>query len=188
MEKLIPPGLLHRVRTQLCLVGLLAVANAMVLMVFLLPARREQVSLVATASTLENAQVARQLEESGAGTVAGVFRNNERDLAAFSGRLLPRKEFERFLGELFDFSLRAELVLDRIQYDPSTHAEHNILEYRLQFNIGGSYEQIRQFISLLENSPRMIAIRTLRFSGKEKEAERISATMEIDTFFQMEGS
>jgi len=188
MKNLIPPGLLLRVRHKLWLAGLLAVANGVLLTAFLLPARREQALLVAAAAKRETIQVARQAGDSGAGTVAGLFQDNEEDLAAFTGQLLPGAEFEIFLGELFDVSLRAGLVLDRIQYDPAIHAEHQILEYRLRFNIGGSYEQIRQFISLLENSPRMIAIRTLRFSGKEKDPGRINVTLEIDTFFRTEGA
>jgi type IV pilus assembly protein PilO len=186
MENLFPPGLLQRMRGKILFAALLAVANGVLLLAFLLPAGRQRNLLTAATAGRKDALVAQEQAETAAGMVAGRFRDNERELAAFAGRLLPRAEFERFLGELFDFSSRAGLVLDRIQYDPDLHPEPRILEYRLRFSLEGSYDQIRKFISLLENSPRLIAIRTLQFSGEGIEAGRIRVSMEIDTYFRTE--
>lgn len=186
MKPLFPPELLKRIRGLLWAAGLLLAANLLLLTVFVVPALREQAVLTEAASRKERALAAHQADESGLERVVAVYRENERGLGAFAKRLLGKKEFERFLGELFDFSQQAGLMLERINYDPEMHDKPGILEYRLRFNVGGRYEQIRKFISLLENSPRMIAIRTLRFSGKEKEGEGISVTMEIDTFFRLE--
>ena len=181
-----PPGLLRLARKKLWLSALLLTANVLLYLVLITPARQQQAELTAKVNLVDSARP--DQVTAATDTVSGQFAVNNRELDDFYGHLLPREDFDRFLGELFDFSTQAGLLLDRISFQPNSHNSQRILEYRVRFNVSGSYDQIRKFVHLLENSPRLIAIRTLSLSGKAKTASRISVGMEIDTFFQLEAT
>jgi len=184
MRLLLPPGLLQRSRIQIGVAILLLIANGLIYLVAVAPAHRERAKLTAAATRRPSTTKAGQNSE--ADELGHQFTSNGRDLATFSTLLLPRQDFDHFLGELFEFSAKAGLLLDRITYQPKTLDQHKVLEYRLRFNVNGSYEQIRQFVHQIEDSPRLIAIRTLSLAGEPSSEGRISVGMEIDTYFRME--
>jgi type IV pilus assembly protein PilO len=186
MRLTFPPGLLRRSRLKLGLILLLVLANGVFYLAVVAPGGRRQAELAAARIRIGETQQAKQSGD--LENLARQFAANERDLETFSGLLLPREDFDRFLGELFEFSSRSGLFLDRIRYEPNSHASHQVLEYQLRFTVNGNYEQIRQFVHLLENSPRLIAIRTLSLTGEPSSEGRISVGMEIDTYFRMEST
>lgn len=186
MRFFLPTGLLRRSRIQIVVTILLLTLNGGVYLLAVAPARREQAKLTIATNSFVSVEKAGQKGD--ADQLYHQFTSNSQDLETFSSLLLPREDFDHFLGELFEFSEKSRLLLDRINFQPKAHDAHQILEYQVRFNVNGSYEQIRKFVHLLESSPRLIAIRTLSLTGEPSSEGHISVGMKIDTYFRMEAT
>lgn len=121
--------------------------------------------------------------------VAGISFSNieqmEKDLLRFSDLVPPKQQFSDFLGELFQLSDQAKLKIDRISYQPKIDQEKGYLFYSLNFSVDGNYAQLKKFIHLLENSPRILVIDHIALNEKKDQASRIvSLQIKLTTVFR----
>jgi type IV pilus assembly protein PilO len=63
------------------------------------------------------------------------------------------------------------------------------LQYDLDFAVSGGYEQLKRFIHLLENSPRILIIHQIALAGSEGAGSGkpgVQLQIHLTTFFQEE--
>jgi len=165
-------------------VGLLVLGN-----IVLVPALHYY--LVPTVSQREELLLRRQaqLREGGAdgSSPTQQFVQGEKDLATFRERIPPHREFTGLIAELQQMADEAGLDLAQISYRHEQDSDNRLLRYQLGFTIAGSYQDIKQFVHTLEQSPRLFIIQQIGLQGVEQEAlTDVRLQLNLETFFRSE--
>jgi len=127
---------------------------------------------------------ARRLAASSGDPISQAERG-ERDLERFRGLIPARKDFDLLIGDLFLLADESGLQITRVTYRPESLEEQQILKYGLDFSVTGDYQQLKQFLYLLEGSERLITINKLSL-GQGGGADNISLKLSLSTFFALE--
>jgi len=143
--------------------------------------------LVPTVSEREQLVIRRQAElRSGGGdSPAQLLAQGEKDLAAFSEKIPPHREFTGLIVELQGLAEEAGLDLDQVSYKPVQEKESDLLRYTLTFTVVGGYRDIKQFIHALEQSSRLMILRQIGLQGVDEDtATDVRLQMSLETFFR----
>lgn len=112
-----------------------------------------------------------------------------KDLSAFHKKIPTKVEFADFIGDLFAWATKANLVIRQVSYQPKVDPELGFLQYGLNFSVKGTYAQLKKFIHLLENSSRILIIDSISLSGRpgsEDEINEVALNIKLTTYFQEE--
>ena len=178
----------QRQRRWLLAVGILLVVNLglfVLLQQFLVPrvVEREQ-------RFIQRQDQARQLlRESGgfADTPEQHFVRVRQDIARFQSIVPEHEDFTGLIDELLVLAYRADLNIRQIVYNTEDLPEVDLRQYDLSFSVTGSYENLKQFIHALEQSPRIMAIRQIELNTLDREnAEDGSLRLILQTVFRFE--
>lgn len=112
------------------------------------------------------------------------------DLQQFLGLIPDKKQFSAFIGELFSWAQVCRLEIRQINYAPEIDKESGLLRYGLSFSLSGEYVQLKRFIHLLENSPRLLVVERIALAGSESSAAEkpgVQLQIQLTTYFQEGG-
>ncbi|MDT8440999.1 MAG: type 4a pilus biogenesis protein PilO [Desulfuromonadales bacterium] len=172
-------------KTMLVLLGMLLLAN---LGLYLALERL----LVPELSELESQYIRRQAEvrqllrhQTGqAESPQQQYLLASQDLDTFY-RSIPRyTAFTALVDELVTLSGRAGLEITQINYQPERDRQGELLRYDLAFNVSGRYEQLKKFIHALEQSGRLLVIRSIGLQGSDEGS--VNLRLSLETYFRPE--
>ncbi len=116
------------------------------------------------------------------------YRQGESELETFLQAIPPSQDFPVMVSDLFEMAGQTGLDIANIGYDPKVLKDEPLLSYSLGFNVVGSYDQIKQFIFLIEHSARMIAIEELNLNTvQDQGTDKVALTLRLTTLFRMDG-
>lgn len=169
-------------RVLLSVVGLVLLANIALGLTL-------QQYLVPTVNEREQQLIQRQAELRGGSATgdspAQLFAQGEKDLGVFRGKIPPHREFTGLIVELQNLADEAGLDLNQISYDHEQEKDSDLLRYTLTFTLEGSYEDIKQFVHALEQSPRLIIIGQIGLQGVGQESDTdVRLQLSLETFFR----
>lgn len=118
--------------------------------------------------------------------VAATYRQGTADLAAWRTRIYTKKEFARFIGELFETATNNTLKVGSITYKPQTIKGEDLLAYSIGFNVSGKYAAIKSFIADIERLREIAVIDNISLNGKTTE-ESIDMRLQLTAYFRVEG-
>jgi type IV pilus assembly protein PilO len=117
---------------------------------------------------------------------AAVYRQGTADLAAWRARIYPKKEFSRFIGELFETATNNTLKVGAITYKPQPVKGEDLLAYSIAFNVSGKYAAIKSFIADIERLHEIAVIDNISLNAKTTE-ETIDMRLQLTAYFRVEG-
>lgn len=131
----------------------------------------------------------RELEGRGASLQSRetLYKNGLADIARFRERLYLKSQFARFIGELYDLSLRDGLELSAITYKPVLNKEEQLLEYQLSMTVSGRYSQAKRFISDLGGATNILVIDSISLASTGASADTVQLQLQLTSYFRMEG-
>jgi len=87
--------------------------------------------------------------------------------------------------DLYNLSRKSGISLNNISYAPKQISELEYLQYDIKFSVDGSYRQIKHFLHVIEQSPRLWAIGGIVLNGKEMNHHRsIHLDIALSTWFR----
>jgi type IV pilus assembly protein PilO len=117
---------------------------------------------------------------------AAVYRQGTSDLAAWRKRIAPKKEFARFIGDLFETAGNNSLKVGAITYKPEPVKGEDLLAYSIGFTVTGKYAAIKSFIADVERHREIAVIDNISLNGKATE-ESVSLRLQLTAYFRVEG-
>ncbi len=117
---------------------------------------------------------------------AAIYRQGTTDLAAWRERIYPKKDFARFIGDLFEAAGNNSLKVGAITYQPKPNKNENLLVYSIGFNVSGKYAAIKSFIADVEKLREMAVIDNVSLNAKSTE-EKVDMKLQLTAYFRMEG-
>ncbi len=118
--------------------------------------------------------------------MASVYRQGTGDLAAWRSRIYPKKDFVRFIGDLFETATNNSLKLGAISYKPAPVKGEGLLVYNIGMSVSGRYAAVKSFIADMEKVREMVVIDNISLSGKSTE-ETVDMRLQLTVYFRMEG-
>jgi len=130
----------------------------------------------------------RQAEQGGSSAESPllVYARGVRDLQAFRSAIPSRLRLTGLIDEIFSVARSAGLEIDRISYRPEDIPRMRLLQYGLDFNVTGTYNQIKKFTHLIEQSGRLVIIDQMSLNTV-KESNRVNLKLKLTTYFRTDG-
>ena len=119
---------------------------------------------------------------------ATIYSEGTRDLKIWLTKIPPKKDFARFLGDLFGTAANNSLVVKNVTYKPEFIKEEGLLAYTIGFNVSGNYAAVKSFITDLERSREMITIDNITLLNSSTTLESIELKLQLTTYLRMEGA
>ncbi|SNB45280.1 type 4a pilus biogenesis protein PilO [Geobacter sp. DSM 9736] len=120
---------------------------------------------------------------------ATIFRQGKADLATWESRIAPKKEFARFVGELFEVAAGNSLKVGGVTYKVAPiKEEKNLLAFSIGFNVAGKYAGIKSFISDLSRMRDIMYIENLALNNPRATEEVVDLKLQLTAIFRMEGT
>lgn len=117
---------------------------------------------------------------------AAIYRQGSADLKSWRGRISPKREFARFIGELFETAVNNSLRVGAITYKPTPIKGEKLVAYSIGFNVSGKYAAIKSFIADIERLREIAVIDNLSLNGKADE-EFVDMRLQLTAYFRVEG-
>jgi Tfp pilus assembly protein PilO len=116
---------------------------------------------------------------------AQLFVQGERDLTTFREKIPSHHEFTGLIVELQSVAEEAGLDLNQITYAHEQEKDSDLLRYKLNFTLEGSYSDIKQFVHALEQSPRLIIIEQIGLQGVGQDRDTdVRLQLNLEAFFR----
>jgi type IV pilus assembly protein PilO len=116
-----------------------------------------------------------------------VYRQGMADLTTWRTRISPKKEFARFIGDLFETAANNTLRVGGVTYKPTLLKEENLLAYTIGFNVSGKYAAIKSFISDLARLREIAVIDNISLNSGKATEESVDLRLQLTAYFRVEG-
>ena len=111
-----------------------------------------------------------------------IYTRGIEDLQRFRQAMPDKSELSGLVDELFSMADRAGLSIDSVQYNSRKESEQQLLRYVIDYQVTGTYKQIKKMIHLIEQSERIIFIDELSL-GSARADKNVSLSLTLTTFF-----
>jgi type IV pilus assembly protein PilO len=112
------------------------------------------------------------------------YQNGLRDLGLFQKRLIPKKEFVGFLGELFETAQGNSLSIKGISYKPEQIKAEGMVSYVLSFTVSGKYASLKSFIADLARLPQMVTLDALSLTSSSPTEEAVDLKVQMTAYLK----
>ena len=129
--------------------------------------------------------------QSAAGATAqskvAAYRKGESDLQLFQERILPKRDFTRYVGNLFETAKKNSLTFKGVSYKVSPVKGENLIAYAVDLNVAGTYPAIKSFIADLGRRREIMTIDNLSLSGDVDSGKGVALKVQLTVYLRMEG-
>ncbi len=139
-----------------------------------------------TLETLRESWMAKRKQHAahGAASPGMVYSQGVGDLAVFYGRIPPKREFARLLGDIFDNASNNGLTLKTVNYKPVTAQGSNLMSYQLSLNLVGRYAPVKSFISDMQRMNEIVTIDSMSIAGAGPTQESLELKVQLSAYFR----
>ena len=116
------------------------------------------------------------------------YRVGARDLVLFQQRLIPKKGFPAFLGELFETAGNNALQLKGISYKPTLVKDEGVISYGIAFTVSGKYASVKSFLADLARYPQMVTLDAVSLSNASQTEESVELKVQMTAYLKLEGT
>ncbi|UFS70871.1 type 4a pilus biogenesis protein PilO [Geomonas sp. RF6] len=115
------------------------------------------------------------------------YQSSQRDLAIFQERLIPKRDFARFLEDLFALAEKRSLQLKTIGYRPGTD-KGPIVSYGIALTVTGTYPALKGLIGDLSRYPQMVTLNTVSLRSTSNTEKVVDLQIQMTAFLKTEGA
>jgi len=142
----------------------------------LLAARQELKSKEATLAHLQHESATRNRRVVAARTTADRMRQLYQDRFSTQSR-----RFTAVTAEIRDLARRAGLEPSAMSYPTEEIEDYGLVKRNFTFSVQGTYQNLRQFINLLELTPSFVTLEQVSLSGED--GARLGIRLNLSTLF-----
>jgi type IV pilus assembly protein PilO len=118
---------------------------------------------------------------------ADIYKKAQADLQTLRGRIYPKRDFTRFLGDLFDLTRRNSLTISSVTYKPTTIQSEQLLNYEIALTVAGKYPALKRFLNDLGNTSNLVVIDSVTLSNQKLTEEQVQLQVKLSSYFRVEG-
>jgi len=116
--------------------------------------------------------------------ISAEYRKGEEDLKAWRARILPKKKFPGFIGNLFDLAEDNSLAIKGISYKSTELKNESLAAYTIDFSVSGKYAAVKSFISDIQRLHEMITIDNVSLSSGKNTEDSVALKMQMTVYLR----
>jgi type IV pilus assembly protein PilO len=117
---------------------------------------------------------------------SAVYRQGKNDLKLWNARILPKKEYARFIGSLFDIAANNSLVFKGVTYKVVQLTDENLVAYSLDFNVTGKYAAVKSFLSDIGRMRDIVTIDNISLNNSKVIEDAVTLKVQLTVYLRME--
>jgi len=114
-----------------------------------------------------------------------VYQQGESDLKVWRERILPKKNFARFVGSLFQTAVNNSLAFRGISYKVTQFKDENLSAYVMDFDVTGKYASVKSFISDIGLMREMVTIDNISLSNSNTTENNVSLKVQMTVYLRV---
>jgi type IV pilus assembly protein PilO len=118
--------------------------------------------------------------------MSAVYRQGEADLKSLRNRIVRKKDFARFVGNVLQIAGNNSLNFNGISYKSSQIKNENLAVYNLDFNLSGKYAGIKNFISEMGHRPEILTLDQISLIGGKITEDSVALKLQMTVYLRME--
>jgi type IV pilus assembly protein PilO len=119
-------------------------------------------------------------------SIAADYQQGERDLKAWRARIIPKKEFARFAGSLFETAANNSLAFKGVSYRVTQYKDENLAAYLLDFNVTGKYAAVKSFIADIGRMREIMTIDNISLNNSGEKGDAVALKVQLTVYLRME--
>lgn len=120
---------------------------------------------------------------------ATIYQNGVRDLALFDKRFIPKREFTRFINQLYESAQSNSLEMKGITYKPGAVKEaRGLLSYAVTFTVSGKYASVKSFLADFSRYKEIVTLDSIALSNPSRTEESVSLRIQMTAYLKTEGA
>lgn len=116
--------------------------------------------------------------------VASVYRQGGIDLETVRGRIAPRRQFARLLGEVLEQAASSGVITGPLSYKPRTIKEENLLAYAVTMSVSGRYAAVKSFLTDLLNSRELVVVEDFSMANNDFFEEKVVMDLHLTIYLR----
>lgn len=117
---------------------------------------------------------------------AAVFRQGEDDLKEWRSRIIPKRGFARFVGQLFETAANNSLAFKGVSYKATPLTDENLVTYALDFNVTGKYAAIKSFMADMGRIREIMTIDNISLNADKVTEDDVALKVQLTVYLRME--
>jgi len=119
--------------------------------------------------------------------MAAVYAQGEKDLQTWQGRIIPKKDFARFVGSLYEIAAKNSLAFKGVAFKASQVKGEDLALYEVDMNVVGKYGAIKSFIADLGRRREIMTLDNLSLTSSVENGDAIALKVQMSVYLRMEG-
>lgn len=117
---------------------------------------------------------------------SALYQQGTKDLATWRDRIIPKRDFTKFIGSLYETASNNSLAFNGLSYKVVQLKEKKLVAYSLDLNVTGKYGAIKSFISDIGRMPEIITMDTISLNNKTFTADQVDLKVQLTVYLKME--
>jgi type IV pilus assembly protein PilO len=126
----------------------------------------------------------RKVTGAGQGDRGGVYQRGKADLETLKGRIPPRRDFPRVLGDILEAAAASGVTAGPISYKPQAVKDEHLLAYGITMSAGGSYAALKSFLSDLLKNRELVVIDGLSLTNTDPFEEAVTMSVRLTVYLR----
>ena len=119
--------------------------------------------------------------------VATIYRQGTADFKDFRARILPKKDFARFVGSIFNTASHNSVACKGITFTVAPVKNEDLIAYSLSLNVTGKYAGIKSFIADIGRKKEILSIDTISLSNVDATGDAVDLKLVLTVYLRPEG-
>ncbi len=130
-------------------------------------------------------ELRRQVALMGRGDVSSAYRQGKIDLETLKGRIPPKRQFARVLGDILEQAASSGTTIDSITYKPRVVKEdEGLLAYDLTMSVSGRYAALKSFLSDVRKFRELVVINEFGLINSDYFEENVTLDLQMTIYLR----
>jgi len=129
-------------------------------------------------------ELRRQVALMGRGDVSSAYKQGKIDLETLKGRIPPKRQFARVLGDILEQAASSGTAIDSITYKPRVIKDEGLLAYDLTMSVSGRYAAIKSFLADMRKFRELVVINEFGLINSDYFEENVTMDLQMTIYLR----
>jgi type IV pilus assembly protein PilO len=136
------------------------------------------------AAQMKWSDLRRQVAVAGRGDITNTYKQGKIDLETLRGRIPPKRQFPRLLGDILELAVSSGVTTGPITYKPRVVKDEGLLAYELAMSVNGRYAAIKSFLADLRKFRELVVVDDFSLTNSDVFEENVTMDLHVTIYLR----
>jgi type IV pilus assembly protein PilO len=136
------------------------------------------------AAQMKWSDLRRQVAVSGRGDITNTYKQGKIDLETLRGRIPPKRQFPRLLGDILEQAVSSGVTTGPITYKPRVIKDEGLMAYELAMSVNGRYAAIKSFLADLRKFRELVVVDDFSLINSDVFEENVTMDLHVTIYLR----